>query len=192
VVFQMADDFDANPFWDYSLEVYGRDGVSPALITFQDRHGLDVNMLLLCLWSGQSGRGELDDADFEHALAVSASWNPEIVCALRAVRIRLRDEVALVPKALSDAVRKKLLGVEIECERVEQLSMAAGLRQRESRSKTPRQKLEDCGRSFSAYFNRRGCRPDAEDRRALVTILSAAFDDIAGDEVRSFCEEMFA
>lgn len=188
----MADDFDANPFWDYSLEVYGRDGVSPALITFQDRHGLDVNMLLLCLWSGQSGRGELDDADFEHALAVSASWNPEIVCALRAVRIRLRDEVARVPKALSEAVRKKLLGVEIECERVEQLSMAAGLRQRETPSKTPRQKLEDCGRSFSAYFNRRGCRPDADDRRALVTILSAAFDDIAGDEVRSFCEEMFA
>ena len=151
-----------------------------------------INMLLLCLWSGQSGRGALDDADFEHALAVSASWNPEIVCALRAVRIRLRDEVALVPRALSDVVRKKLLEVEIECERVEQLSMAAGLRPRESASKTSQQKLQDCGRSFSAYFNRRDCRPDADDRRALVTILSAAFDDIAAADVRSFCEKIFA
>ena len=124
----MAIDFESHPFWDYSLEVYRRDGVSPALISFQDRHNLDVNILLLCLWAGQSGRGELDDTDFAHALNVSANWNPEIVCAVRDVRIRLRREIALVPKDLSDAVRKKLLEIEIECEHVQQLSLAAGIK----------------------------------------------------------------
>ena len=39
----MQTGFKSHPFWDYSLEVYQRDGVSSALIKFQDRHGLDVN-----------------------------------------------------------------------------------------------------------------------------------------------------
>lgn len=188
----MAIDFESHPFWDYSLDVYRRNGVSPALITFQDRHNLDVNILLLCLWSGQSGRGELDDADFAHALAVSASWNPEIVCAIRDVRIRLREEVAPVPKSLSDAVRKNLLELEIECEHVEQLSLAAGLGQRDTQAGTSEQKLKDCGLNFQSYFDRKGCRPDADDRRELVTILSAAFGDIGSDKIQSFCEDMFA
>jgi len=188
----MAIDFDPHPFWDYSLDVYRRDGVSPALITFQDRHDLDVNILLLCLWAGQGGRGELDDADFVHALRVSANWNPEIVCALRDVRIRLRQEVALVPKDLSDAVRKKLLELEIDCEHVEQLSIAAGLSPKETRTGSSEERLKYCGLNLKSYFDRKGCVPHADDRRELTTILSAAFGDIALDRIRSFCEEMFA
>jgi uncharacterized protein (TIGR02444 family) len=187
----MAIDFESHPFWDYSLDVYRRDGVSPALISFQDRHNLDVNILLLCLWAGQSGRGVLSDSDFEHALSVSANWNPEIVCAIRDIRIRLRQEIALVPRDLSDAVRKKLLELEIECEHVEQLSLAAGLNLTENRAGTSEKKLKDCGLNFSSYFDRKDCRPDAEDRRELVTILSAAFADVGSDTIRSFCEEMF-
>lgn len=188
----MTINFDSHPFWDYSLEVYRRDGVSPALITFQDRHNLDVNILLLCLWAGDSGPGELDDIEFEHALRVSSSWNPEIVCAIREVRIRLRQEIDLVPKALSDAVRKQLLALEIECEHVEQLSLAAGVRQTENNSGSPEQKLHACCRNLKSYFDRKGCRLDADDRRELLTILSAAFDDIGSDKIRSFSDDMFA
>ena len=87
----MAVSFESHPFWDFSYGVYGKDGVSPALIGFQDRHGMDVNMLFLCLWMGHSGRGVLNTTAMAQALAVSHSWNPEIVCGLRALRIRLRD-----------------------------------------------------------------------------------------------------
>ena len=188
----MAIEFEPHPFWDYSLEVYRRDGVSSALITFQDRHNLDVNILLLCLWAGQSGHGQLDDADFGHVFGVSANWNPEIVCVIRAVRIRLRDEIALVPKELSDAVRKKLLELEIDCEHVEQLSFAAGLGPTGNKGGSPVEQLRDCGLNLKSYFDRKGCCPDADDRRELVTILSAAFGDIGSEEIRSFCEELFS
>ncbi|MDA0653021.1 MAG: TIGR02444 family protein, partial [Proteobacteria bacterium] len=176
----------------YSLNVYRRDGVSPALINFQDRHNLDVNILLLCLWMGYSGRGELDDADFSHVLRVSANWNPEIVCAIRDVRIRLRQEIALVPKELSDAVRKKLLELEIECEHVEQLSLATGLTQKEPHGGSSEEKLRDCGLNLKSYFDRKGCILDADDRRELLAILWAAFDDLNADKIRPFCEEIFA
>ena len=188
----MAIDFESHPFWDFSLDVYGRGGVSPALITFQGRHNLDVNILLLGLWVGQSGRGELTEADLDHVLGVSANWNPEIVCAIRAVRIRLREEVSLVSKELSAAVRKKLLDLEIECEHVEQLSIAAGLAEKNIADVSSEQKLRDCGTNFRSYFDRKGCRPDADDRDQILIIFSAAFGDIGSDRVQTFCEEMFA
>jgi len=188
----MAIDFESHPFWDYSLDVYRRDGVSPALIAFQDCYNLDVNILLLGLWVGQSGRGELTEADFDYVLGVSANWNSEIVCAIRAVRIRLRQEINLVSKELSDAVKKKLLNLEIECEHVEQLSLVAGLADKKLVDAPSEQKMRDCGSNFRAYFDRIGCKPDAYDRGQLLIIFSAAFGDIGSDKVQTFCDEMFA
>ena len=35
-----------NPFWQFSLDAYQRDGVQPACLSLQDDWGLDVNVLL--------------------------------------------------------------------------------------------------------------------------------------------------
>ena len=53
----------AASFWAFSLEFYARPGVAEACLALQDRHGLDVNILLLCCWLGWSGRGRLSPAD---------------------------------------------------------------------------------------------------------------------------------
>jgi len=37
-----------NPFWDFSLAVWGREAVKPACLALQARHGIDVNILLFC------------------------------------------------------------------------------------------------------------------------------------------------
>lgn len=187
----MAIEFDSHPFWDYSLDVYRRAGVSEALINFQDRHNLDVNIMLLCLWSGRSGRGVLTDSDFDHALRVSDSWNPDIVCGIRAVRIRLRQEIELVPTALREAVRKKLLNLEIECEHVEQLSLAAGLSENKREPGPSAQQVRDCGHSLRSYFDRKECALDRADRDGLVVILSAAFPEVEAARIEGLCEEIF-
>ena len=46
---------DDGRFWAFSLEVYGRPGVAPACLALQDRHGLDVNLLLFCCWAASQG-----------------------------------------------------------------------------------------------------------------------------------------
>ena len=179
----MAISFEDHPFWDFSYAVYGRDGVSAALIGFQDRHGMDVNMLFLCLWAGQSGRGVIDDGSFQHALRVSANWNPEIVCGLRALRIRLRDGVPLVPRELSDAIRRQILEIEIDCEHVEQLALAAGVRAEVDDGVPEERRLEDCLGNLGFYFRQRAITAVEEDRRDLVTILTAVFPDFDRDEI---------
>ena len=176
--------FEDHPFWDYALEVYGREGMSPALIALQDRHTLDVNMMLLSLWVSHSGRGVLNDAEMAHVLQVSANWNPEIVCGLRRVRILLRDEVALVPKELSDAVRKHILALEIDCEHVEHLAMAAGLVQPQQPSLSIEERFGHCMANFAKCFSRLDCRITEADRADLMTVLSAAYPEIAAPAIK--------
>ncbi len=58
-------DYPDHPFWDFSLEVYGAEGVPPACLALQEAHQLDVNIVLFCCWTGATGRGALDIGDFE-------------------------------------------------------------------------------------------------------------------------------
>ena len=184
----MAVTFESHPFWDFSYGIYGKDGVSPALIGFQDRHGMDVNMLFLCLWMGHSGRGVLDTAAMAQALAVSRGWNPEIVCGLRALRIRLRSGVAHVPKELSDAVRRQILEIEIDCEHVEQMALAAGIRASEDMTIAADQRLEFCLDNLAHYFKQFDLSLSPQDRTDLVTVLAAAFPELDRSEIERRCK----
>lgn len=187
----MAIKFEDHPLWDYACALYGRDGVSGALIAMQDRHGLDVNVLLLCIWAGRSGRGVLSDAELDHVLAVSAGWNPEIVCGLRDLRIRLRDGVERVPRDLSDALRKRILAVEIEAEHVEQLSLATGLTGQEDAARPADARLADCLANLAHYLDRLHIAAAEADRADLVLVLAAAFPEIDADAVRARCAAHF-
>ncbi|MGH6960545.1 MAG: TIGR02444 family protein, partial [Dongiaceae bacterium] len=103
----------ANPFWDFSLALYGKPGATPALLGLQDRVGLDVNLLLYACWAGSQGR-VLSAADLAAVEAAAAPWQAEIVRPLRALRRRLKGGF---PGLAADAVetwRKRLGELEIE------------------------------------------------------------------------------
>jgi uncharacterized protein (TIGR02444 family) len=86
-------DWPDNPFWDYSVELYRRPGVEPACLELQRRHGLDVNLVLLCCWLASRGV-ELDPATLREARHAVASWQAEVVRLLRALRQRLKARLA--------------------------------------------------------------------------------------------------
>jgi 6-phosphofructokinase 1 len=80
-------------FWTFTLGLYGKPGVAPALIGLQDRLGLDVNMLLYCCWAGADGR-LLSRDDLKAVEAVAEPWQSEVVRPLRALRRRLKGGLA--------------------------------------------------------------------------------------------------
>lgn len=188
----MAIEFDDHPFWDYSCRVYGADGVSAALIALQDRLGIDVNVLLLGLWAGHSGLGVFDDEELDRVLDVSANWNRDIVRAVRSLRVDLRVGVASVPKELSDAIRQRILEVEIDCEHVEQLVIAGVLRESGEISRTMEQRLTDTLTNLKLYFARHGHNPTAEDRRDLMVYLLAGFPEIDKDDLKERCDAILS
>ena len=174
----MSDDAEwpGEPFWDYSLELYRRPGVEEACLELQRRHGLDVNLLLLCCWLGARGIA-LDRAALARAELAVRAWQVEVVRPLRAVRRRVKAKLG-DPDSMSvhegwpdlaQALRRRVLGLEIDAERLEQLALArsiAGL----PRSDAP-------GFALAVRHLRRYWTFDERDRHALTALLAGAFPD---------------
>ena len=112
--------------WRFSLAVYGAPGVAERLIGLQDRHGLDVNLLLFCAWHGASGRGRIDRALLARAEASIADWRRDVTETLRRAR-RALTRYHHIPGAapLREAVKQ----AELEAERAGQRLLVAALPQ---------------------------------------------------------------
>ncbi|MGB0714134.1 MAG: TIGR02444 family protein, partial [Gammaproteobacteria bacterium] len=67
------------PLWDFSVQVYTREGVEPACLELQDRFGLNVNMLLFAVWMGFSGRGTAGHNGIRTALTTTLHWHASVV-----------------------------------------------------------------------------------------------------------------
>lgn len=108
-----------SPFWTFSLSVYGRKGVPPACLTLQDLSGVDVNVLLFCLFLGSRGRS-VSRADVEAIRDVVEPWRRDIVVAIRMARRALKDPPAPFEGPAVDQLRKNVKAAELEAERIQQ------------------------------------------------------------------------
>ena len=167
-------DFPDHPFWDFSLEVYGAEGVAPACLVLQEAHQLDVNIVLYCCWIGASGRGALDASEAAAMTAAVAEWHGDIVRGVRAVRQRLKGGLAPAPLELSEPLRRHIAEIEVELEHVEQLILAAALDRPADAAATAERRAADAAANIDRYFAIIGRTPSADDRAAIATILGAA------------------
>jgi uncharacterized protein (TIGR02444 family) len=175
-------DWPANPFWDYALALYRRDGVERACLDLQTRHGLDVNIVLLCCWLASRGI-EADQEWLRAATAAVERWQAEVIRPLRAVRNRLKAELAepepgSIPACWADLtarLRQRVLALEIDGERLEQLllaDLAADL------PATTPPGIDLAIRNLGRYR-----QFDRHDRQALEALLGAAFPEVAGGTI---------
>ena len=95
-----------NPLWTFSLVVYAEPGVQEECLVLQERHALDVNLLLLCAYAGVRGV-ILSEQDIAEAAGTVSSWHADVVRPLRAARR------ALKPVARGDAAAVVLIGIAI-------------------------------------------------------------------------------
>ena len=170
--------FEDHPFWDFSLRIYGSEGVPSACIALQERRGIDVNLLLFSAWIGESGRGVLAESDLESALAATTAWNHDIVCALRVVRNRLKGGMPPIPTERSDVLRKMILEIEVKSEHVEQIALAAAVARPADPALAAARRGGDAVANVAAYFRRHGFTPDTEDTRQVAVVLDPAFPEI--------------
>ena len=157
-----------NPFWSYSMRVYKRPGVASACIALQDRAGVDVNLLLFCLWAGRN-RIALRAATVKAALAVSSEWRSHIVEPLRTVRRHLK-EPAQTSMALR-ALRERVLALELQAERLQQDALYALA---EALPRQDGKRAIIAADNLAAYFRQAGIRLTRRDWPALQTIVRNA------------------
>ena len=113
-----------SPFWEFSLALYDRRGVAAAAIALQDRHGLDVNLLLFLLWQATQ-RHVFTAADIKALDQTIGGWRETAVIPLRNVRRALKSAPGLVAPNTAEAFRTRIKAVELEAERLQQEAMYA-------------------------------------------------------------------
>jgi len=177
-----------NPFWDFTLAVYRRDGVSAACIALQDRLGLDVNFLLLCVFAGAQDT-VLSGGDLARLEMRAAPWRQSVIHPLRQVRRWLKDQT-LLPREVVDALRRGVLAQEIEAEGMQQSLMGAEF---EFTPQPAAPGLGAAARNLARYLAFARVSPDAEDVANLATLLSRALAPEAsrspGDSLRACLRE---
>ena len=113
----------SSAFWRFSLDFYQRPGVAAACLALQDRHRVDVNLLLLAIWLGTVGH-RLDPAAGRYLGRLGAHWQRPLVTPLRRVRRRLKQRRAspqLPWPEVIELCRGRLAEIELALEQAEQL-----------------------------------------------------------------------
>lgn len=175
-------EFPRNSFWDYSIRLYADQEVAAACLRLQDRRGIDVNVMLFCLWVASSGHGALRDSEVTEALAAVETWHRDVVRQLRALRRRLKGDVGAAPRDLADALRRAVAATEIDAEHIEQL-MLAGCLERSAGAAEPLDKARDAMANLSAYLAALDLRPDETDLDDLRALVGAAFPELAAEQI---------
>jgi uncharacterized protein (TIGR02444 family) len=106
-------------FKRFALALYGSEGVADACLHLQNRHDLDVNLVLLAAFVGAERRQRLTSSSLEAARACVDAWHREVVRPLRAVRQRLKTGPAPAPNEITAHLRRRLQQVEIDAEVIE-------------------------------------------------------------------------
>ncbi|HEV2186685.1 MAG TPA: TIGR02444 family protein [Stellaceae bacterium] len=119
----MATSKQAEAFWRFSLMVYGRPGITTALIGLQDRGGHNVNLILFGLWLAVARGRRLDATGLARARAAIENLDRAAVQPLRTLRRALRD----IPDPDIRELRKRVLALEVAAERRIQGRLAASV-----------------------------------------------------------------
>ncbi|HEY6981571.1 TIGR02444 family protein [Reyranella sp.] len=177
-------DFLPHPFWNFSLELYGGEGVAEACLDLQERRGCDVNVLLFCCWLGASGRPTLTAERLRTILKVSDVWQAEIVRPLREVRKLLKDRswASALPETV-EATRRRVADAELAAEHAEQLKLAMLHAPLAERDRPVDKRLRAAVGNLGVYAVCLGVTPDEKDRRAVAALVAATFPDLVRTEI---------
>jgi uncharacterized protein (TIGR02444 family) len=172
-----------HPFWNFSLEVYGGEGVARACLDLQDRRQVDVNVLLFCCWLGASGRGRIERAELQALVGTVQHWQREVIAPLRLARRKLVEGIAHAPEEQATQLRKRLAEAEIEAEHVEQLMLAERFAYPGNRDRPPKERLAAALANLNAYSEILGLAVNRRDREEVATVLTACFPNLLPQEI---------
>lgn len=160
------------PHWKFSLALYRKPGVAESCLTLQDMAGIDVNVLLIALYTVARGSG-LPEWGWLHAADDSISdLRAMAIVPLRQARRAIKKLAQ--PSALTEAIRARVKGLELEAEQLEQAMLA---RLMPEKGNQPPDFAAAAERIVSLYARPDGARDinaEGDVARSIHTIADAA------------------
>ena len=169
-------------FWHFSLAVYRREGVEEACLGLQDDVGLDVNLLLFCLWTGSRGQS-LEAGTLAGLTASTGLWQAEVVAPLRRVRRWLKTQ-ATIDGPAAEALRQAIKSSELEAEALEHQLLESQL---SSPVKEP--SPEAAAANLLAYLVAKSITIDDRIKQHFIKLLSSSFENIPEEKINALLEQ---
>lgn len=103
--------------WAFAIDAWRRPGVEAISLRLQAEHGQCPPLLLWRLWVASEHRA-VPSGSLDAAVAMCREWESDVTHPLRAVRDRLGVAAGGLPPASRLTMRKAVLAVELEAERL--------------------------------------------------------------------------
>ncbi|MEX1368291.1 MAG: TIGR02444 family protein [Nannocystaceae bacterium] len=156
----------SDDLWSFAVRTYAREGVAAACLRLQDDHGLDVDVVLGCLWHARRG-GTLDEAQLASMLAAAEPARRHIE-QVRSVRRAVGSDREHEPRW--QPTYERLRDAELEAERVELAGIETALREA-PRSTTAGPPASLALASLQTYASRFAPPGDDQTRHRLLRDL---------------------
>ena len=150
-------------FWSFALATYERRTVREICLRLQDDHGLDVMILLSCLWAAHRGL-PLAPAQIGAVVAAVGPWQTKVTGRLR----RARRSAGKLAGANTETglLHSAILGAERAAERVT-AELVAGVLASAQPAKTPETALVLTIFNLRLYAEHAGCQAEAVEEDCL-------------------------
>ncbi len=107
-----------SPLWQFAVRLYSTPSVAPVCLSLQDSVGADVNLLLVCCWSGLHG-AYLPAEQIEALDRLVQPWRVEAILPVRRLRRQLKVAIGPVQPDMSAGLREQIKAAELEAEKIE-------------------------------------------------------------------------
>ena len=107
-------------FWDFSNQLYGKDGVAEICLDLQENLEVDVNLLLFCYWIA-CFKNIPSESEWMQISQFSKSWNMNVIQPLRNARKSITEKLENHAANLAYAeLREQVKGNELAAEKIQQ------------------------------------------------------------------------
>ncbi|RED54137.1 TIGR02444 family protein [Aestuariispira insulae] len=166
-------DKPSHPFWAFSLDFYGKVRVEETLLALQNSRGLDVNLILLCVWLGTKGVS-LQKESMQKLVGLSSGWHLQAVLPLRQLRQSLKEPVAGIDRDDAERVRQGIKELELATERMQQDMLFQALEELPGKDARLADRAGVIRGNLSRYASAAAIRVGGEERGYFETLVQAA------------------
>ncbi len=118
-------EFPTSEFWNYSNQIWSLPEVENNCLELQNQHDLNVNLLLYCCWLGDK-QLRLDNEQIKTLISAAEPWET-VIKPLRCSRNMMKQHLIAMPADLIDQTIKNISEMELNAERMEQMSLEKAL-----------------------------------------------------------------
>lgn len=167
--------FPPSQLWDFATKLYSSQDVEDACLRLQDRRGLDVNLILFCIWVAASGRGTLDGDEMTAGIDAGIVWQSQVVGPLRHVRRYLKGPIAPADGRLGAELARVVAESELYSEHMEIQVLSEIVVRPATGSFDMQERGQEAATNLQAYMDRMFDDIDNDDRASLLVIWQKSF-----------------